>query len=354
MAEILTHSKRRDFLNCPRYFYNRHELNLALRVQKTGRRRGTIFGDALQAARDATPEQIEEHGLFYPHACAMASIDESYVEIFNGLNSQEEVDEVEIERRKVRVMVRGYLERYGLKARREVEFTLPYRHPATGGYSKTFKLGGKIDGIEIVGPRRGRVIEDKFVGQIQKAMIDRLPLDAQATEYVMALVTKGWSAEVAYRHTLYPQINPKKGKEAPLLTPGGNPSKAKSVPAETLDEFEERLADDVYNVRPEHYFDEQVLYFPADHLAEYESERWVVGQMIISARALVASEGAAAFPKNSSRCWEYGGCEFIPLCTMQEGARDRYVVVPDNPELSAASDGGSDGATNTEYAHAAA
>lgn len=336
MAEILTHSKRRDFLNCPRYFYLRHEQHLALRLQKTGRRRGTIFGDALQAARDATPEQIEEYGPFYPQALAMASIDESYVEIMNDVNSQEQMDEIEIERIKVRVMVRGYLERYGLKARREVEFDLPYRHPSTGGYSKTFRLGGKIDGIEIVGQHKGRVIEDKFVGQIQKAMIDRLPLDAQATEYVAALVAKNWSAEVAYRHTLYPGINPKKGKEAPELTPGGKPSKAKSVPPETLEQFEERLADDVFNVRPEHYFDEQVLFFPADHLAEYESERWVVGQMIKNARALVTAEGAAAFPKNSSRCWEWGGCEFIPLCTMMPDARDRYVVTEDNQELGLA------------------
>lgn len=352
MTEVLTHSKRRDFLNCPRYYYLRHEEHLAPRLSKSGRRRGTIFGDALQAARDAmnaedpnyTPTTLEAL------EAAMETIDQAYVEMFQEITSTEESVDLEIERIKIRVMVRAYIDRYGFKARREVELDLPFAHPLTGGFSKTFRLGGKIDGIEVVGPSKGRVIEDKFVGQIQKAMIDRLPLDAQSTEYVAALASRGWAAEVAYRHTLFPGINPKKGKEAPLLTPGGKPSKAKSVPPETLDEFERRLEDDVNVDRPEHYFDQQILVFPAEHMAEYESERWVVGQMILQARQLAKTEGAAAFPKNPSRCWEWGGCEFIPLCTMQQDARDRYVVVRDNPELTERSASGA----NTEYGPAAA
>ncbi len=253
--ERLTHSKRSCFLFCARQFYWRYERSLELAVQRPGRRRGSIFGDALRAARgaveehavavqDTAEEDVELHP-FAPQAAAMAYIDEAYVEHFDHISTPEEVAELELERRKIRVMVRLYLERYGLRARREVEYELSYRNPASGGFSKTWKVAGMMDGLVVVGPKRGRLIEDKFVGQIQQAMIDRLPLDSQTTEYVFALASKGWDAEVDFRYTLYPQINPKKGKDAPLLTPSGKPSHAKSVPAESLDEFEERLEADV-------------------------------------------------------------------------------------------------------------
>jgi hypothetical protein len=191
-------------------------------------------------------------------------------------------------------------------------------------------------------------------------MIDRLPLDEQATEYVDAFMSVGWDAEVAYRHTLYPQINPKKGKEAPALTPSGKPSKAKSVAPETLEEFADRLLEDVLQTRPEHYFDEQILWFPKDHMDDYRAGRWGTAQDIIAARrvfretarrqgtdVLVPPALAQEFPMNSSRCWEYGGCEFIPLCTKLPGAEALYEIVQDNPELT---HGKEDEGVTSEYA----
>jgi hypothetical protein len=339
-VELLTHTKRRDFLNCPRYFYHRHEQGLKLRLEKGGRRRGSAFGDALQAARDwhssreddSFPVEITEQPWFDAHdpvAAAMISLDIAYGDIEEVANDQTEVDALELEHVKLRVMTAAYIERYGLKARREIEFEGPF--PTIRGRSNVFRLAGKIDGIEVVGRKTGRVIEDKFVGQIQKAMIDRLPLDAQTSEYVDALRSKGWAAEVAYRHTRYPGINPSKAKEYKTKP---------DVPAEGLDDFEIRLWQDVLD-RPDFYFDEQILQFPAVHLDDYRRGRYGTAKQILHARALTREHGfMVGFPMNPSRCWEYGGCEFIPLCTKMEGAADRYVVVPDNVELGRSSDGG--------------
>jgi hypothetical protein len=343
--ERLTHTKRRDFLNCPRYFYHRHEQGLKLRLEKGGRRRGSAFGDALQAARDwqaiadagddlrtGEPGPHADEPAYHAHDpvhAAMVSLESSYGDLEETVNTQEEMDTLELEHVKLRGMVAAYIERYGLKARREVEFDEPF--PAIRGRSTTFRLAGKIDGFEVVGPKTGRVIEDKFVSQIQKAMIDRLPLDAQTSEYVDALRSKGWAAEVAYRHTRYPGINPSKAKEYKTKP---------DVPAESLDAFEDRLRQDVLD-RPEFYFDEQILQFPAVHLEDYRQGRYGTARLILQARALTRQHGfMVGFPMNPSRCWEFGGCEFIPLCTKADGAIDRYVVVPDNVELGRSSDDG--------------
>lgn len=336
MVELLTHTKRRDYLNCPRYFFHRHEQKLERIDKRAGRRRGTIFGDALQAARDTFGAEANQAE--FPDSAvraAMASIDASFDAFIP--KDQADADELGVERAKIRVMVSHYIMRYSLTARREVEFELPF--PTMHGTSRTFRRAGKIDGIEVVGPRRGRVIEDKFVAQIQKAMIDRLPLDAQATEYVDALLGKGWEAEVAYRHTRYPGKNPLPAKQFKTKD---------DYPGETLEEFELRLADDV-NENPTSYFDEQILIFPKVHLEDYRAGRAGTARMIQDARLRTQAEGFAfGFPMNPSRCWEYGGCEFIPLCVKAEGAIDRYVVVPDNQELSERSP---DGSITSEYAH---
>lgn len=304
--ELLTHSKRQSFQTCPRYFYHRHEQRLSLKATKPGRRRGSIFGSLIFTA-GYEPEEMQ------------AVADRFYGEIHP--DSPEEHWALEVERAKVEVMVEEYLECYGIDDRREIVFDLPLRNPTTGRSSRTFRDAGKIDGCVVTGPQQVRIIEDKFVGSIQRAMIARLPLDAQCSQYVDAFAQKGWTATVAYRHTLYPGINPTKEKVL----------KTKTHPAETIDQFRERLHADIAE-RPGHYFDEQILLFPQQHLDDFRRGKWGVGEQIKLARR--NPDWQKAYPMNPSRCWEYGGCEFIPLCTRQSGAQDLYQIEADNPELN--------------------
>jgi hypothetical protein len=347
--ELLTHTKRRDFKNCRRYYLHRHLMHLAPRMQKRGRSRGTIFGnvlfDVLEAGeegilRAADPpgeERTEPVGwdaaLFW---FIRDRVNEEIEELRdNGNLDAARLAELDVDEVKLRVMVFKYVERYGIDTRRELEFDLPLYNPATGRTSRAFRRGGKVDGVAKIASERVRIIEDKFVQQIQRVMIDRLPLDEQASEYVDAFMAVGWDAEVWYRHTRWPGINPKSPKEYKTKA---------DYPGETMEEFEERLLEDV-DERPEFYFDQQILYFPREHLDDYRAGRWGTAQEIIAARRVfrqnssgepgaVSSVLATTFPMNPSRCWEYGGCEFIPLCTKQEGAIDLYVEVEDNPELT--------------------
>lgn len=340
-TEVLTHTKRRDFKNCRRYFLHRHVHHLTTRRQKRGRRRGSIFGDLLLGVRQT--EEIWQDGLDVDRlqGFVWSALETTYEQIADeGMLPAEELEELEVERVKMEVMLVEYVRHYGIDQRRELEYEVPLRNPRTNRTSRAFRLGGKIDGVVVVDPtaRHARIVEDKLVGQIQRVMIERLPLDDQATEYVDTFMAKGWTAEVDYRHTRFPNVNPKPAKT--FKTKG-------DYPGETLDEYQERLTEDVRIDRPEFYFDQQILHFPSRHMEEYQRERWGVAQQIIEARRHVGTPREVEFfEKNPSRCWEYGGCEFIPLCTKQEEAINLYVVQPDNPELSHGKD---EGSVTSEY-----
>lgn len=316
--ELLTHTKRRDFKNCNRYYYHRHIEHLQPRAQKRGRRRGTIFGDCLLVAQQAweggatlgeSIEQAQDH---------CDSMTDTFME--SGLPA-DTMMELDLDAVKIKEILSAYLFKYGIDKRREIEFDYPFVNPRTGRSSRAFRLAGKIDGMVVLREKHARIIEDKFVQQVQKVMIDRLPLDDQMTEYADALLSKGWTCEIEYRHTRFPSINPKPAKEFKTKD---------NYPGETYEEFAERLREDI-DERPEFYFDKQDLIFPIDHLEDYRKGRWQIGQQILRQRRM--GDFQEAFPMNPSRCWEYGGCEFIPLCTKLPDARDLYEVAPDNPEL---------------------
>jgi hypothetical protein len=279
-----------------------------------------VFGDLIQLAKEHEDDNPEDVFMQYTDSYYERLLDSGWVPAEND-------DDPLVEQAKIVVMALAYIDTYGVDDRREVEFSTPLVHPVTGKESPFYVLGGKIDGVLLPGGKHVVIVEDKFVKQIQRAMIARLPLDSQISEYVAAWNDKGWTAEILYRHTRYPGINPKAAKK--FVTKD-------DYPGETIDEFKKRLQEDVYTERPEFYFDEQRLIFPVDHMEDYRTQRWFLAQDIKARTDLVTGNpGMAhgAFPMNSSRCWEYGGCEFIPLCTKQEGAIDNYVIEMDNVEL---------------------
>lgn len=304
MPELLTHTKRQAFKNCRRYYFNRHELHLTIKRQRTGRRRGSIFGSALFQAHQG--HDVEPF------------INSQYDEM--EPRDTQEADELELERIKMLEVVPAYIAQYGTDRRREVVYQIPLVNPYTKrrSLSKTFELAGKIDGIVVTGRHTCDIIEDKIAESIQRAMIDRLPLDDQATEYVLALASRGWQARVRYRHTRWPGINPQ-------------PARGKRE-AETLGDYQARLRDDLVE-RRNFYFDEQILMFPTDHLEDYMRGRWETAAEIVRAR-WEHQRGRNSFYKTTSRCHDWGGCEFIPLCTNRAGAGALYEIEPlDNPEL---------------------
>lgn len=329
--EPLTQSKYRGFRGCPRYFYNRYERKLVTRASKTGLRRGGIFGSLLFAVQQADEDgSLDEMETLEPatHARAVRAVIEAKIaELYSEVEvtDQEMEDALEVEGIKIVEMAVAYVGRYGIDRRREVVYDLPLVNPLTRMPSRTFRRGGKIDGVVPTGNKHAIVVEDKFTAQIQKVRISMLPLDVQTTEYVDALAQLGWTAEVQYRHTRYPGINPLPAKEYKTKP---------NYPGESLDEFGERVAADVAE-RPEFYFDQQVLFFSRSMLEEHRHERWRTGQDILRARQdLKRLPLAQSFPRTTTFCDRYGGCEFIPLCSGVDDAEHLYVVEEvDSPEL---------------------
>lgn len=324
----LTHTKRSTFKDCHRRFYYRHEARLVPRAQRAGQRRGGNLGTVLFRI-----QQKEQAGETY---VLRRFIEEVADELYDAhfVSSTIEAHDLAIEKVKVIEMAEAYVMTYGIDRRREVVYELPLINPLTGRPMKAFKCAGKIDGVVPLGNKHARIIEDKFVKQIQKAQIDKLPLDDQITEYVDALAREGWTAEVEFRHTRYPGINPEKPK-----TFKSKPD----YPGESLEEFGQRLREDIAQ-RHSFYFDKQTLMFSTDHLEEYRLQRWMVAKEILERRIMAKKIGVAAWYKNPSKCADYGGCQFLPLCTGQEDAEFLYEVSEvQDPELET---GGGEDANN--------
>ena len=291
---------------------------LVPRVQRAGQRRGGNLGTVLFMVQQET----QRIGNFEFRPFIVNATEELYSERFPS--STEEQRELDIEKIKLIEIALAYVTIYGVDRRREIVYDLPLINPTTGRAMRAFRSAGKIDGIIPLGNKHAKIIEDKFVQQIQRVMIDKLPLDDQITEYVDALAREGWTAEVEYRHTRYPGINPHKPKTFK--------TKADYL-GESLEEFGQRLAEDIKE-RHDYYFDAQHLIFSTDHLEEYRLHRWMVAKEILDRRVVAKKLGIGAWYKNPSKCHEYGGCQFIPLCTKIEDAETMYEVSTiQDPEL---------------------
>lgn len=283
----LTHSNMSVFKNCHRMYYFKVVQGLA------GKNRRAALGDGSAIHKGIETGSVAE---------ALALFDGIYP------SNQSEAEALETRKAFIEGAITGYLKRFPdpPEARHEIRFDLPIINPATKAVSKTFRLAGKIDGLE----KRGNkwfLVEIKTSGQLNKAYIDRLPLDTQVTTYVYALTRMGYDiGGVVYRVIRKPTIKPRQN--------------------ETNGEYRQRLIRD-YQERQDFYFYEEPLYRSKADLDEFEAELWAITQDVLSAERL------GWWYKNTSRCAEYGGCEFLPLCRGEAGAEIFYETVGPNPEL---------------------
>lgn len=306
--EVLTHSKRQAFRACRRAYYYRFEQRLVPRIERSVKRRGTAFGLILQKLAEAEmAEQVDIQPS--PDTVVDLALGDYYHD--QNPNSQEEADELEFEMAALYALALRYVEIYGLAGRREISYERALVNPKTGRASRSFLLGGKIDGIRVIGPERALVIEDKLVSQITKTTIENLPLDEQTSEYVDALLWRGWSGEAEFRWTRWPSIKRKKD--------------------ENLAQFVERFIADLHE-REDFYFVKESLLFPTDQLDDFRRERWQIAKDILECRR------SGRWYKNPTRCDIYrGGCQYSPLCLNRPGAMDLYRVAEvDNEELNTA------------------
>ena len=190
---------------------------------------------------------------------------------------------------------------------REVQFRVPIVNPETGRPSRSFVLAGKIDAIVDVGGR-WFVEEYKSAGALNGMYVDRLQLDTQVTLYVYA-AQRQWDIEIA----------------GVIYRVGRKPS-IRHTQKETAAQYRDRLLAD-YQARPDFYFFEWDLARTQEQLLEFERDLWTQTQRHLVDRRL------GFHPKNTSRCTEFGGCPYMPLCLGRPDAEALYTVRPAHSEL---------------------
>jgi hypothetical protein len=293
---LLTNSSIGQFKNCRKAWYQRNIECLVPRVQGKARGIGTAVHKGIETG--SVEEAIR-----------------TFAEVFP--NSQEEADELETNKVIVQAMLEGYFERFGVgfpggTSRTELKFEVDIINPTTNGKSKTFKLAGKVDAL-IMQDGRYWLVEYKTAGQVGKSYIDKLQLDTQITTYIYGIQRMmGINIDgVIYRVLRKPSI--------------------KQTKKETLSQYLDRLTAD-YKERPEFYFFEEKLYRSQDDIAEFEAELWDLTQDMIKCMR------ENRWYKNTSRCLDWGNCEYMPLCLQRPDARDMYETRMVNSELEEGTD----------------
>jgi hypothetical protein len=315
--ERLSHTRLSVLLACPRKFSLRYEE----RLEPIRRKHALSLGSAFQKGVE----------LQDPEAAILALkgwtlVDDSdlpegkWVPPAEELRfySQEDSDAHDVDCVIVRSAVELYMRRWPAPAgeRREFEYVVRLRNPWTGAYSRTFDLHGYADGLEPWYPpgeiplsaEAWTITENKLVGQVSPIKVKRLPLDRQLAleRYAVWRVTGLPVVRVNYRWIKKPSIR-RRAKESQA-------------------DFLERLADD-YREREDFYVhEENPEWITTEDLLRIEAELWEFAEMIRQHRR------RGVPPRNTSHCTEYGGCDFLPICTGDRDAMSLYRVRPERTE----------------------
>ena len=245
----------------------------------------------------------------------------------------------------------------------EQNFELPLINPETGHASRTFRLGGRFDGIVVDGNGRLHVLEHKTTasdlefGSLYWAKVKAL--DTQVSHYINGAKSAGYDVEdCIYDVIRKPGIRPgkatpveereytkpkdrackecKKKNPAPgphieivdvsghevscvdgriVTDPGGRLYKSQREQDETAEEFRERVRADIAE-RPERYFARGPIVRLEAEEREHAFDVWQAAKMLHEA------ERSGFAPKNPDACSAFGTCEFLPVCSGEASIDD--------------------------------
>lgn len=285
---VLTYSSSSRYQNCPREYYHRYIMHLKSKIKREPLFIGSLFHLGLEHGLEKAVEEIRK----------AQPLD------------QKEADRLMVIEAIIVGALKGYASVFASEpegTEREPEFLLSLVNPDTGRNSRKFRLGGKADwlyqlnGSWVLGEAKTRG------AQIGAADISKLDLDQQVLNAVAGLqrargITIG---KVEYRYILKPMIRQRKD--------------------ETIDQYCERIVTD-YQERPDFYFHQETIYVDQARVTEWERDLWRIAQQINW------SLKHDWWFRNTSRCAEWSGCGYLPLCR-GEDVEGLYEVSEPNPEL---------------------
>ena len=203
----------------------------------------------------------------------------------------------------------------------EQAFEIPLINPETNAPSRTYRIGGKFDGI--VADRKGQlVLEHKTSGSdIEAGSLywkKIRTLDTQVSLYLNGARVLGFEPRAClYDVVRKATIRPLKATpvESRKFTKGGLLYANQREHDETPEEFRLRFREAIFE-NPEKYFQrEEIVRLDADDKS-HAYDLWQQTKMMREA------ELAGFSPRNPDSCSEFGGCAYLPVCTGEADIND--------------------------------
>jgi len=180
----------------------------------------------------------------------------------------------------------------------EHEFSVPIRNPVTGRSMRTYRLGGKVDGVVADGQRW--ILEHKTTSEPVigfGAYWQRLAIDHQITLYASALDVQGVLYDVLRKPTLKLC---KKDEYAAKCTGG----------VQTPEDAYQIRCEQQIKASPSEFYAFRAVHFTEHDLTEARADLWQQCQI------LRQCERSGFWPRNSGACRGfYGMCQYLDVCT---------------------------------------
>ncbi len=220
----------------------------------------------------------------------------------------------------LRAMITGYISRYPSEDFKvvavEKQFQAPIINPDTGAASRSFFMRGKVDGIVVRGGEYF-LLEHKTASVIDRAYIEKLPLDFQVTLYAH-YIEQSMNLRIAgVIYNVIAKTLMKQGKgeteeefetrRADLIAKSKTgKSTAKRKLPESDEEFAARLAE---KYGEPDMFHRELLYIPRAQYETLTAEIWELCQQLLIARR------TDRWYMNTDVCFLYHRpCRFFPIC----------------------------------------
>ena len=366
--ELITTSRLAAFRACKRLHFYQYELCRRPRRSPSAAAFGTLFHAGqehywLAWMEGRSPEECLE--------LALAAISAKFFAV------AEDVDLDPFDLAKCEELMRGYHFRWAEEMSNsevlgvESEFRTPLVNPETGRASRTFEVGGKIDGI-LRKDGIAYIVEHKTTTKdisFGSSYWRKLKMDPQVSNYLRGAKSLGHDVEgciydVARRPLLRPFLatpveNRKYTKGKPCLKCGGTKG-GKGFPNEpgrgcdecgggwieaprlsanqrdrdeTVEEFRVRVREDIA-ADPNGYYQRGEVVMLEDELSEHDRDTW------LTAKALKDAKNANAHPRNPSACEHWGRlCDYWSVCSSEGGDIDNdeeFVSTAAHVELTVA------------------
>jgi hypothetical protein len=241
-----------------------------------------------------------------------------------------------------RAMMTGYAARYAVEefevVALEQTFEGPIVNPATGAASRSFVLGGKVDGIVRIDGEH-YLLKSKTASTVDADYLERLWTDFQIVLYAHYLEQSLGLRIAGVLYNVLVKARLKQGageteaefeeRRAALAArnKSGTSTARRRMP-ESDDEYQARLAERYADPL---MFHRERLYFSRDRFEALRAELWELTQSFLAARR------RGVFYQNTSFCFQYGRtCPYFPLCRADGNPNlidNLYERVPPHQEL---------------------